>query len=174
MTERIAERFRWAVEMLDPAPSDRVLEIGCGHGVAVSLVCERLAGGTVVGIDRSKAMIERATRRNREHVAAGKARFEVVALGDMDVGGPKPFDKLFAVNVPIFRADAAREAAVVRRLLEPIGVISLFEQHPSASRTRRVTTELETALERYGFAVRTTVSTGTGDSTMTCIEAVPA
>jgi hypothetical protein len=55
MTERVAERFRWAVETLDPAPSDRLLEIGCGPGVAVSLICETLSTGTITAIDRSKA-----------------------------------------------------------------------------------------------------------------------
>ncbi|MGH3030315.1 MAG: class I SAM-dependent methyltransferase [Gaiellaceae bacterium] len=73
MTERVAERFRWAVETLDPAPSDRLLEIGCGHGVAVSLICRTLSAGTIVAIDRSKSMINQAARRNREHVAEGRA-----------------------------------------------------------------------------------------------------
>ena len=63
-------------------PSDRLLEVGCGHGVAVSLVCERLTTGTITAIDRSPKMIEMATRRNREHVDAGRAVLEAVALED--------------------------------------------------------------------------------------------
>jgi cyclopropane fatty-acyl-phospholipid synthase-like methyltransferase len=172
MTEQAAERFRWAVETMDPAPSDRLLEIGCGHGVAVSLICQRLSSGTIVAIDRSKAMIDRAVRRNREHVDEGTAAFKAVALEDADFGNER-FDKVFAVNVCLFRTEAEREADVLQRLLIRKGVLYLFQQHPSANRTRAVTDELTTALERNGLTVRNVMSTGAGASTMTCIVAGP-
>lgn len=163
-----AERLRWAAATLDPAPSDRLLEIGCGAGVAISLICERLAGGTIVGIDRSSPMIAQAARRNRAHVDAGRAAFHAVALADSELGDVR-FDKVFAVNVRLFRADAAREADVLRRALVPHGALYLFQQHPSAGRTRAVTAELTAALERAGFSVRNVMTRGTGASTMTCI-----
>jgi protein-L-isoaspartate O-methyltransferase len=49
----VPERIRWAVELLHVGPEDRILEIGAGPGVSVSLVCEKLEGGKVVAIDRS-------------------------------------------------------------------------------------------------------------------------
>src|ERR671932_220552 len=70
MAGKASERVVWAVETLEVRPADRLLEVGCGHGVAVSLVCERLTTGTITAIDRSPKMIEMATRRNREHVDA--------------------------------------------------------------------------------------------------------
>ena len=166
----VAERLRWAVEILDPAPSDRLLEIGCGAGVAVSLVCERLAGGRIVALDRSRPMIDRASRRNRVHVDAGKAAFEAVALADADFGDLR-FDKVFAVNVRLFREDAGREAEVLRRALVPDGALYLIQQHPSAERTRAVTDELTTALARNGFTVRDAMTRGADASTMSCVVA---
>jgi SAM-dependent methyltransferase len=167
-----AERFRWAVEVLDPAPSDRLLEIGCGAGVAVSLICPHLSGGTIVAIDRSKSMVERAVRRNAGCVEAGRASFEAIPLGDADFWRAR-FDAAFAINVHLFRADARRELDVLRRALKPTGALYLFQQHPSASRTRTVTEELRAALTTNAFGVREVRSKGSGASTMTCIVAAP-
>ena len=154
------------------APSDRLLEIGCGHGVAVSLICARLSTGSVVAIDRSSSILDQATRRNREHVDDGKAVFRAVALADADLGVHR-FDKIFAINVRLFRKEPARDAEVLNRALKPSGALYLFQQHPSAERTRAVTQELEIGLERNGFAVREVKQKGTGASTMSCIVTKP-
>src|SRR5919198_2031633 len=86
MAGKASERFVWAIDTLEVRPADRLLEVGCGHGVAVSLVCERLTTGMITAIDRSPKMIEMATRRNREHVEAGRAGLEARALGEGDPG----------------------------------------------------------------------------------------
>jgi SAM-dependent methyltransferase len=165
-----AERIRWAVETVDPGPSERLLEIGCGAGIAVWLVCERLAGGTIVGLDRSPAMIAQAARRNQEHVRTGRAAFEVAALADAELVGA-PFDKVFAVNVRLLRRDAAAEADVLRRVLARDGALYLVQQHPSAERTSAVTDELAAGLERHGFTVHDVRTDGADDAVMTCIVA---
>ena len=66
---RASERLVWVVKTLGVEPDDRLLEIGCGHGVAVSLVCERMDGGSIVAIDRSVKMIEMAKKRNAAHTS---------------------------------------------------------------------------------------------------------
>jgi protein-L-isoaspartate O-methyltransferase len=50
---RVPERITWAVEQLDLAPTHRVLEFGCGPGVAAALVAERVTEGSLLAIDRS-------------------------------------------------------------------------------------------------------------------------
>jgi cyclopropane fatty-acyl-phospholipid synthase-like methyltransferase len=127
----VPERIRWAVRTMAPAPDDHLLEIGCGPGVAVSLVCEHLAGGRIVAIDRSPTAIERATRRNAEHVASGKAALRTAALESLEAaellqGGPG-FDKVFAMNVNLFWVRSpARELETIRAVLAPEGAFYLF------------------------------------------------
>ena len=74
----VPERITWAVEVLDPAPGDHVLEAGCGPGVAAGLVCERLTGGGhLLALDRSRsrwAAPARATPRTSRPAGWRSAR----------------------------------------------------------------------------------------------------
>jgi SAM-dependent methyltransferase len=58
-------RNRWAVQLLDVQPADRVIELGCGPGVAIAALATRATRGLVVGVDHSQVMIRQARRRNR-------------------------------------------------------------------------------------------------------------
>ena len=155
MPRRASERLAWAVEVLDVRPGDRVLEVGCGHGVAVSLVCERLDGGRIVAVDRSATMIAQAAARNRDHLAAGRAHLMTVALEDADLGGGH-FDKVFAFHVAALWRRPEETLAVVRDHLAPDGALYLFNQAPGwsdAGAAREFAAGLGGVLERHGFAV---------------------
>jgi SAM-dependent methyltransferase len=126
MASKVSERLVWAVETLELDPADRVLEVGCGHGVAVSLVCERLGPrGRITAIDRSQKMIAAARRRNRLHVESGRAVLEAVALEDADLGDQR-FDKVFAFNVAPFWLEPNEALQVVREHLAPSGAVYVF------------------------------------------------
>jgi SAM-dependent methyltransferase len=158
VTKAVPERLRWAVETLAPGPDDRLLEIGCGPGVAVSLICERLVGGRIVAIDRSATAIRNAERRNAAHIAAGKAVLRRVALEELrpsDVlRGPERFDKIVAMNVNLFWVRSpARELDLIRRLLGPGGALYLFYGYGGSSDAPGVPGALTGHLTAGGFAV---------------------
>jgi ubiquinone/menaquinone biosynthesis C-methylase UbiE len=114
----MSERLRRIVEELDIRPGERVLEIGCGHGVAATFVCERLEGGRLTAIDRSPTMVAAAARRNAAYVEAGTAEFLVAALEDADLGDRR-FEVIFAVRVGLFHREPERARRLAERWLAP-------------------------------------------------------
>jgi SAM-dependent methyltransferase len=154
MAGKASERFLWAVETMGVRPADRLLEVGCGHGVAVSLLCETLTTGTITAIDRSPKMIEMATRRNREHVDAGRAEFEAVALEDADLG-ERRFDKVFAFNVAPFWLEPERALGAVRRHLAPDAAVYVFwdGRHFAADGARDLSNQLAERLREGGLSI---------------------
>jgi len=151
---KASERFVWAVDTLEVRPTDRLLEVGCGHGVAVSLVCERLTTGTITAIDRSPKMIEMARRRNRGHVDAGRAVLEAVALEDADLGNRR-FDKVFAFNVAPFWLQPEAALGAVREYLGRDGAVYIFwdARHSAPERARDLGNELADRLREGGFSI---------------------
>ena len=126
----MSERLRVIVDGLGIRPEARVLEIGCGHGVAATLVCERLRSGRLTAVDRSPKMIEAAARRNAEHVAAGRAEFLVAALERLDLGDRR-FDTIFAVRVGLFQREPERARSLAERWLAPGGALLAFFDEPA-------------------------------------------
>ena len=117
------------VQELDIQPDDRVLEIGCGHGIAATLVCEQLERGRLTAVDRSQKMVDAATLRNAAHVEAGRAEFLVASLEDLDLG-ERRFDKIFAVRVGLFHREPERARRLVRAWLAPGGSVQSFYDVP--------------------------------------------
>lgn len=128
----MSERLRAIVESMKIRPGDRVLEIGCGHGVAATLICEKLKTGRLVAIDRSKKMIDAAMSRNQEYVDAGVAEFLLADAQDFNPGRMK-FDKILAVRVALFHRGAAAKRArdLLNRWLEPDGKVFLIYDEPA-------------------------------------------
>src|SRR4051795_1246888 len=154
MAGKASERFVWAVDTLEVDSADSLLGVGCGQGVAVSLVCERRTAGTITAIDRSPRMIEMATRRNREHVDAGRAALEAVALEDADLGDRR-FDKIFAFNVAPFWLQPEAAFGAVREHVARDGALYLFwdARHAAPERARELGNELADRLHEGGLSV---------------------
>lgn len=123
--------MRRAVEALSVRPADHILEVGCGNGWAVSLICEKLRSGQIMAIDRSTPMVALAKQRNEKHIASGKARFRTIDLVALP-SGMDTYHKIFAINVNTFwRRPVPRELALLKKLLRPKGSLYLFFESPA-------------------------------------------
>jgi ubiquinone/menaquinone biosynthesis C-methylase UbiE len=126
----VSDRLTRVVDRLGVRPGDRVLEIGCGHGVAATMVCERLGEtGRLTAIDRSRKMVEAAARRNAAFVEAGAAEFLEMDLEHMDLGARR-FDRAFAVRVGLFHREPDRARALVEPWLAPGGELVVAYDEP--------------------------------------------
>ncbi|WP_016906781.1 class I SAM-dependent methyltransferase [Streptomyces xiaopingdaonensis] len=122
-----AARSHQAVRLLDVQPTDRVVELGCGPGVAVAALAARATQGLVVGVDHSAVMIGQARRRNHAAVRADRVRLlrTPVEQLSLDEG---VFDAALAINTVGMWPDPPVRLRHVARLLRPGGRIALIGQ----------------------------------------------
>ncbi|HEY7593441.1 MAG TPA: class I SAM-dependent methyltransferase [Actinophytocola sp.] len=147
-------RNRWVVAVLDVRPTERVLEIGFGPGIALAELARRVTRGQVYGVDHSAVMVAQASRRNAAAIAAHRVRLTQAPV-DRLPSFTEPLDTVFAVNNMAFWPDPQARLRELRGLLRPGGRIALVSQprSPGANRetTKRVAQELQDALTRAGF-----------------------
>lgn len=140
------ESNRAAVDLLDPGPGDRLLDLGCGLGAALEHA--RVRGTEVAGIDPSAAMVERARERlPGAEIVVGSA--EEIPFSD------SRFTKLLTVATFHHWADPDAGLAEALRVLAPGGKLLIVEGtlrrrkghglHPEAA------DELAARLGRLGY-----------------------
>jgi SAM-dependent methyltransferase len=120
-------RNAWAVSLMDVQPSDRVLEIGFGPGIAVREIARRATRGQVVGIDRSAVMRAQAVRRNAAAIRAGRVSLTVASIDDAPAFD-RPFDKILAVNNMGMWSDPALRLKELAGMLRSGGLIAIVSQ----------------------------------------------
>jgi ubiquinone/menaquinone biosynthesis C-methylase UbiE len=148
------KRNAWAVALMDVQPSDRVLEIGFGPGIAVREIARRATCGEVVGIDHSPVMRAQAARRNVAAIRAGRVSLIVASVEDLPTLDGK-FDKILAVNNAGLWAEPAVRLKELAGLLHAGGHIAIVSQPrcPGATAETTAAAARETVglLEAAGF-----------------------
>ena len=100
MADRVSLRIANAVAALPIREDMRVLEIGCGPGVAARLVIRKLTTGTLLAIDRSEKAVTAAIAGSEKEMATGRLAFRCVAIEDFVLQpGEQKFDLAFAMRV---------------------------------------------------------------------------
>lgn len=123
MANSISSRLADIVAALPLRPGMRILEIGCGPGVAARAVLLRIGNGHVMAIDRSEKAIAQAKAGSANEIASGQLEFRCVAIEDFVLAqGEQVYDLAFAVRVGALdgrHPEAGRVA--LRRLQQALG-----------------------------------------------------
>lgn len=149
------ERNEWAVSLLGVRPDDRVLEIGCGPGLAIRELSRIAHTGYVCGIDHSEVMLRQARRRNADDLRRGIVELRLGSVDELPAFDA-PFDKMLAVNTVLFWARPDARFAQLRQMLRPGGLIAVAHQPRGPGATDESSAaagrEIAAALERAGFS----------------------
>ena len=132
------ERIRWTLELLDIEPSDRILEVGFGPGVAIALASQLAPNGVVTGVDHSEVMVRQAAKRNALALREGRVRLLLgspATLPRFDA----PFDKIFTINSIHFWQRPVHCLQQLRSALRAGGLIAVTVQPRSRGATHETT-----------------------------------
>jgi SAM-dependent methyltransferase len=148
------QRNHWVVSLLDLQPTDRVLEIGFGPGVAIAELA-RAGAGHVYGIDHSAVMVRQASKRNAAAIRAGRVTLVNASADRLPPALDGLFDIILAVNSVGFWPAPGERLAELRQRLAPGGRIAIVSQPrcpgATASTSRRAAGEIENLLRGAGF-----------------------
>ena len=115
------ERNEWTVALLNVQSTDRIIEIGCGPGLALEACLARAADGHVVGLDHSPTMLDQARARNAEAIREGRLELRLGTLDDLPATGAA-FDKICSANVVQFLPDRGSAFRKMYSVLNAKGV----------------------------------------------------
>lgn len=120
LTRTVENSAAYLIERLRPGVE--VLDVGCGPGTITADIAERVAPGTVIGIDNAPEILDtaRATARDR---GVENVRFEIGDVHAIDAA-PETYDVVHAHQVLQHLADPVGALVEMRRVCRPDGVVA--------------------------------------------------
>lgn len=117
------------VEALASREGERVLDVGCATGNLELRFAERLPAASILGVDNSPAMLDRATRKSRRLSGVGFARADLTRRLPFKDGS---FDGVVGNNVLYAMPERAFAVGEMTRVLAKGGRLVLSDPKPDA------------------------------------------
>ena len=135
-----------AVAALAPRPGATVADVGFGGGLGLDLLLDAVGpSGHVVGIDRSRTAIARATRVRRHQLNDGRLTLHDASILELPLSDGA-LDGTITINTIYFIEELDRALAEVARVTAPSGRVVIGLGDPDAMAQERVV--------QHGFRLR--------------------
>ncbi|WP_054534588.1 class I SAM-dependent methyltransferase [Herpetosiphon geysericola] len=115
---------RWTIEVLQAGPTDQILEIGFGPGVAIQALSAIVSAGQSIGVDFSATMVRAARRRNAAAIRAGRVQVLGGEANNLPFAAAR-FDQVFSIHSIYFWPQVSVALAEIWRVLRPNGRLVL-------------------------------------------------
>jgi ubiquinone/menaquinone biosynthesis C-methylase UbiE len=114
----------WTVAVLRAQPTDHILEIGFGPGLAIKTLTAIVTQGRIAGIDFSKTMVRSAQKRNANALKRGQVDLRYGDAADLPFDD-HAFDKAFSIHSIYFWPHPLDALKEIERVLKPKGKVVL-------------------------------------------------
>ena len=129
MTYGKGNRFRrkWTIGLMKLKPTDVVLEIGFGTGMAIQEASQIISSGVIYGIDESDVMVKTAIKNNSKDIDAKKVLLYNASANNLPIF-EKTIDKVFAINSFEFWDDKINALRMAKKYMSKKGEIFIIHE----------------------------------------------
>ena len=124
MNEGHYELTGWALDHINLERNYRVLDVGCGGGLTVSRIAERIGNGKVYGIDYSALCIKHSKAQKRKNILCNKVKIMLASVSSLPFDDCS-FDVVTALETYYFWPDKLNDLKEIYRVLKPSGKLML-------------------------------------------------
>lgn len=130
MNDHHRELSEWGLSKLSVDEPKRILDIGCGGGMFISLLAKRFNSASIFGIDHSQEAVSFAKEFNKDLVGHGRCTISRASVSDLPFEDGE-FDLVTAVETYYFWPDLRNDLAEACRVVRKDGTLMILaESYP--------------------------------------------
>lgn len=121
------EMTGWGLGFLTFSETDSVLDVGCGGGMTLHRISEKVTRGHLAGIDYSDVSVSESRKLNAELIAEGRMDIRKASVAELPFAD-NTFDKAVSIESFYFWPDPPENLKEVARVVKPGGHLMLIAE----------------------------------------------